>query len=64
MQPSQNDSHPRGRRNQTSISLPPDLQFALTQAAKAEDRTKSWITAQALRQYLARGEAKNDVGGN
>jgi predicted transcriptional regulator len=57
----QTDSPARGRRNQTSISFPPDLAFRLDQAARELDRSKSWITAAALREYLDRHPIQPDA---
>jgi predicted transcriptional regulator len=42
------------KQKPVTISLPPDLIADLDAAAVAEDRSRSRITARAIREYLAR----------
>ncbi|WP_373063084.1 ribbon-helix-helix protein, CopG family [Gemmatimonas sp.] len=39
-----------------AITLPPDDLAAADRLAAAQDRSRSWIVAEALRQYVARSE--------
>jgi predicted transcriptional regulator len=37
-----------------TVTLPPDLREQLDAEAARQDRSRSWITAAAIREYLAR----------
>jgi predicted transcriptional regulator len=39
-----------------TVTLPPDLREQLDSEAARQDRSRSWITATAIREYLARRE--------
>jgi predicted transcriptional regulator len=40
----------------TTVTLPPELRDRLDSEAARQDRSRSWITAAAIREYLARRE--------
>ncbi len=45
-----------------AITLPPDDLAAADRLAALQDRSRSWIVAEALRQYLARSESAAALG--
>lgn len=45
-----------------AITLPPDDLAAADRLAAAQDRSRSWIVAEALRQYVARSEPSAALG--
>jgi predicted transcriptional regulator len=42
-----------------TVTLPPDLRDKLDTEAARQDRSRSWITAEAIKQYLARREGNS-----
>jgi predicted transcriptional regulator len=40
----------------TTVTLPPDLRTQLDTEAARQDRSRSWITAEAIKEYLANRE--------
>ena len=46
---------------QTSVVLPPSLREQLDAEAARLDRSRSWLTAEAIRQMLARNAAEHDT---
>ncbi len=45
-----------------AITLPPDDLAAADRLAAAHDRSRSWIVAEALRQYVARADSSAALG--
>jgi metal-responsive CopG/Arc/MetJ family transcriptional regulator len=41
----------------TAVTLAPDLRIRLDAEAARQDRSRSWITAEAIKEYLARRAA-------
>jgi predicted transcriptional regulator len=49
-------------KHPVSIALPPSLKVALDDEATRQDRSRSWLTAEAIREYLARRAEAGDAG--
>jgi predicted transcriptional regulator len=45
-----------------SIALPPSLRVRLDAEATRQDRSRSWLTAEAIKEYLARRAEAGDAG--
>ncbi len=45
-----------------AITIPPDDLAAADRLAAAQDRSRSWIVAEAVRQYVARSDRSSEIG--
>jgi hypothetical protein len=50
---------PRAYFSRIAITLPPDVLAAADRLAKAQDRSRSWIIAEAIRRYASLAEAES-----
>jgi predicted transcriptional regulator len=49
------------KRRPTTVTLAPDLLLRLDAAAEAQDRSRPWLTARAIAEYLDRHPLQTDA---